>query len=193
MHERGGGIKILLWGLQNIPSPSKMPSGQNRGEGVGHIHYTISTWSFGGCFPVPKTGMRVHSDVLLYQRLGRGHIWMFPCTKKGSRVHSPKAPFYGTTLFGRLIFVHLHCWEVLPFLTFQRQRCIKILCPKGPEFYTPLALNCQKGQHFSAPEVYKKMSPTFVSYRETGTMRHFDVFPGEPPAHFAHFEVFLAL
>ena len=46
--------------------------------------------------------------------------------------------------FGRLI--HLRCWEVLPFLTFQRQRCIKNLCPKDPEFYTPLALHCQKGR-----------------------------------------------
>ena len=28
--------------------------------------------------------------------------------------------------------------------------------PKDPEFYTPLALNCQKGQHLPALEVYKK-------------------------------------
>ena len=34
---------------------------------------------------------------------------------------------------GRLIFIHLQCWEVLPFCRFQRQRCIKILCPKDPE------------------------------------------------------------
>ena len=50
-----------------------------------------------------------------------------------------------TTLGGRLILIHLQCWELLPFLTIQRQRCIKILCPKDPEFYTPLALTCQKG------------------------------------------------
>ena len=55
--------------------------------------------------------------------------------------------------------IHLRCWEVLHFLTFQRQRCIKILCPKEPEFYTPLALNRQKGQHLPAPEVYKNQSP----------------------------------
>ena len=35
---------------------------------------------------------------------------------------------------GRLIFIHLRCWEVLPFLTLLRQRCIKILCLKDPEF-----------------------------------------------------------
>ena len=44
-------------------------------------------------------------------------------------------------------------------LTIQRQRCIKMLCPKDPEFYTPLALNCQKGQHLPALEVYENQSP----------------------------------
>ena len=52
---------------------------------------------------------------------------------------------------GRLIFIHLQCWEVLPFCRFQRQRCIKILCPKDPDFYTPLPLKTAKGQHFSRP------------------------------------------
>ena len=60
---------------------------------------------------------------------------------------------------GSLILIHLHCWEVLPFLTMRRQRCIKILCPKDPEFYTPLALNCQKGKHLPALEVYRNQSP----------------------------------
>ena len=69
---------------------------------------------------------------------------------------------------GRLIFIHLRCWEVLPFLTSQRQRCIKILCPKDPEFHTPLALNCQKGQHLPALEVYKNQSPTSGNSRESG-------------------------
>ena len=63
-------------------------------------------------------------------------------------------------LDGRLIFIHLQCWQLLPFLTIQRQRCIKILCPKDPEFYTPLPLNCQKGRHLPALEVYKNQSPT---------------------------------
>ena len=35
---------------------------------------------------------------------------------------------------------------VLPFFAVQRQRRIKVLCPRGPEFYTPLALNCKKGR-----------------------------------------------
>ena len=60
---------------------------------------------------------------------------------------------------GRLIFIHLQCWEVLPFCRFQRQRCIKILCPKGPDFYTLLALKTAKGQHLPALEVYKNQSP----------------------------------
>ena len=63
------------------------------------------------------------------------------------------------SIVGRLIFIHLQCWEVLPFLANQRQWCIRILCPKDPEFYTPLALNCQKGQHLLAPEVYKISVP----------------------------------
>ena len=36
----------------------------------------------------------------------------------------------------RLIFIHLQCWEVWPFLTIQCQRCIKILCPKDLNLYT---------------------------------------------------------
>ena len=66
---------------------------------------------------------------------------------KNLRVGIPKArpPKIGK---GRLIFIHLQCCEALPFLTFQRQQCIKILCPKGgPEFYTLLALNGHKGQN----------------------------------------------
>ena len=61
-------------------------------------------------------------------------------------------------LNGRLIFIHLQCWEVLPFCRSQRQRCIKILSPKDPEFYTPLALKTAKGQHLPALEVYKNQS-----------------------------------
>ena len=35
---------------------------------------------------------------------------------------------------GRLIFIHLQCWGLPPFLTIQRQQCIKTLCPKDPDF-----------------------------------------------------------
>ena len=48
-------------------------------------------------------------------------------------------------MLGGLIFIHHQCWEVLPFCRFQRQRCIKILRPKDPDFYTPLALKTAKG------------------------------------------------
>ena len=50
---------------------------------------------------------------------------------------------------------------MLPFCRFQRQRCIKILCPKDPDFYTPLALKTAKGQHLPALVVYKNLSPIF--------------------------------
>ena len=75
--------------------------------------------------------------------------------------------FYSTEtqlkyVFGRLIFIHLQCREVLPFCRFQRQRCIKILCPKDPDFYIPLALKTAKGQQLPAPEVYKNQSPSVL-------------------------------
>ena len=60
---------------------------------------------------------------------------------------------------GRLIFIHLQCWEVLPFFTIQRQQCIKFRVLRARDFYAPLALNCQKGQHLPALEVYKNQSP----------------------------------
>ena len=60
---------------------------------------------------------------------------------------------------GRLIFVHLQCWEALPFARIQRQRCIKFRVLRAQEFYTPLALNSQKGQCLPALEVYKNQSP----------------------------------
>ena len=57
---------------------------------------------------------------------------------------------------GRLIFIHLQCWEVLPFCRFQRQRCIKISVLRAQDFYTPLALKMAKGQHLPALEVSPK-------------------------------------
>ena len=36
---------------------------------------------------------------------------------------------------------------------------MKILCPKDPDFYTPLALKMAKGQRLQALEVYKNQSP----------------------------------
>ena len=78
-------------------------------------------------------------------------------TRCDLRIASPTRPF-----FGRLIFIHLQCWEVLPFCRFQHQRCIKFMCPKDPDFYTPLALKTAKGQHLPALEVYKNQSPIFT-------------------------------
>ena len=45
-------------------------------------------------------------------------------------------------MFGRLIFIHLQCWEALPFCHFQRQRCIKIRVLRAQDFlYTAGAEN----------------------------------------------------
>ena len=51
---------------------------------------------------------------------------------------------------GRLIFVHLQCWEVYNICRFQRQRCIKVRVLRAQDFYTPLALKTAKGQHLQA-------------------------------------------
>ena len=44
---------------------------------------------------------------------------------------------------GRLIFIHLGGAAL--FAIQRRRRYIKIVCPKDPEFYTPLALKYKKG------------------------------------------------
>ena len=78
----------------------------------------------------------------------------------------PSKPFLlgvGFLTYGRLIFIHLRCWEVLPFCRFQRQRCIKIRVLRAQDFYTPLALKTAKGQHLPALEVYKSQSPNLPS------------------------------
>ena len=64
--------------------------------------------------------------------------------------------------FGRPIFIHLRRWEVLPFLTIQRQRCVKFRILRAQDFYTPLPLNFRKGQHLPALVVYKNQSPIFA-------------------------------
>ena len=66
----------------------------------------------------------------------------------------------------------------------------KIQCPKDPEFYTPLVLNCGKGQHLPALEVYKNQSPTHP--RKHPPSRYPSLFPppqrGKPtlPSRFTH-------
>ena len=67
---------------------------------------------------------------------------------------------------GRLILIHLQCWEVLPFCSFQRQRCIKIRVLRAQDFYTPLAPTTAKGQHLPALEVYKTQSPRKINFRK---------------------------
>ena len=42
-------------------------------------------------------------------------------------------------------FIHLQCWETLPFMPFSVSG-VMFMCPKGPELYTPLALTCKDGR-----------------------------------------------
>ena len=84
--------------------------------------------------------------------------------------HSPPSAirlYFVHPYLGRLIFVHHHCWEVLPFLTSQRQRCIKFRVLRAQDFYTPLPLNCQKGKHLPALVVYKNQSPILPLFHES--------------------------
>ena len=83
---------------------------------------------------------------------------------------------------GRLIFIHLTCWEVLPFLTIQRQRCIKFRVLRTQDFYTPLPLNCQKGQHPPALVVYQNQSPNYVNVSEKSVSVTRDFLPKIPRA-----------
>ena len=103
------------------------------------------------------------------------HVKKTPFSKK--RCHFgfgqfPLKPLF-LSFFGRLIFIHHQCWVVLPFCRFQRQRCIKILCPKDPDFYTPLALKMAKGQHLPALVVYKNQSPIFPGLHCFGPLKFF--------------------
>ena len=51
---------------------------------------------------------------------------------------------------------------MLPFFDNSAPAVYKIQGPWAQDFYTPLALNCQKGQHLPALEVYKNQSPTMT-------------------------------
>ena len=64
---------------------------------------------------------------------------------------------------GRLIcFLTSSVGMCCPFVPFSAPACIKILCPKEPDFYTPLALKTAKGQHLPALEVYKTLVFTML-------------------------------
>ena len=84
-------------------------------------------------------------------------------------------------LFGRLIFIHLRCWEVLPFCRFQHQRCIKLRVLRAQDFYAPLALKTAKGQHLQALEVYKSQSPTFLEVFQKYTREAKNTPPPQKP------------
>ena len=48
-------------------------------------------------------------------------------------------------LVGRLIFIHLQCWEVPPLFCDNSSLAVyKIQSPEGTEFNAPLVLNCQR-------------------------------------------------
>ena len=64
-------------------------------------------------------------------------IWKLSIEKRSSKI-------------GRLMVIHLQCWEVLLFLDNSVPAVCKILCPGDPESYTPLALNRQNSQYLPA-------------------------------------------
>ena len=79
---------------------------------------------------------------------------------------------------GDCFLMHLQCWEALPFLIIQRQRCVKFRVLRAQDFYILLALNYQQGQHLPALEVYKKQSPK-ISQDDPILSRHNRLFEAE--------------
>ena len=103
----------------------------------------------------------------LFRRDGNRRAFRLPGAG-GDHFHCAVEPSPGhirCRLSGRLIFIHHQCREALPFCRLQRQQCIKILCPKDPDFYTPLALKTATGQHLPALVVYKNQSPIVAENR----------------------------
>ena len=69
----------------------------------------------------------------------------------GPAGRGPVAPRKVSTLIGRLILIHLQCWEVLPFLQFSTSGVYKtIQAPQGTEFLCTAGAERQKGQHLPA-------------------------------------------
>ena len=121
------------------------------------IKVGISVGCLTGCFPAPPPWRKtaplkrpIKGPMMLDGRAVQGLV-------VGQGSLSPQA------WTGRLIFIHLHCWEVLPFCIFRRQRCIKIRVLRAQDFYTPLALKTAKGQHLPALEVSKHQSPMDIA------------------------------
>ena len=85
---------------------------------------------------------------------------------------------------GRLTLIHLRCWEVLPFLTIQRQRCII----GGKKVYTKGVFSSENSSASTGKrEVW--CIPKSLFSREKGRKMHirqsaFKVFVGDPFAQY---------
>ena len=62
-----------------------------------------------------------------------------PWVVRASRVTVPRLQQSRGNAIRRPMFVHLQCWEVLPFLTIQPQQSVKFRVLSAQEVYTPLA------------------------------------------------------
>ena len=116
----------------------------------GLCHRQIGTSIWKQCTSWRVLGCESQVALTMLGNAGKTRIW-------GTPLHEENAPS------GRLIFMHLTCWEGTAILAMQRQCCIKVLCPKDAQCHTVLALNCQKGSTLPALEVYKNQSPTFLT------------------------------
>ena len=111
----------------------------------------------------------------------------------GETQHTWETDFYTPPVLGGAALFH------------KIQRCIKILCPKDPEFYTPLALNCEKGstsQHWRCIKILGGRFGYFLFFsawgrgrgsmgRQGGGGRRVKQAQCGNRAHFGHFEGFL--
>ena len=147
--------------------------------------FEVRPVQFGALFTKPRSRPEIEPnfEALSCMILSKGKATKFARTRGFSKLtrfrntdNLVNPPFWTWTWFktlsiiatlGRVIFIHLRCWEVLPISTIQRQRCIKFRTLS--DFYTPLALNCQKEQHLPAPEVYKNQSPN-TTLRNAGVL-----------------------
>ena len=125
---------------------SRESPGRSDRKSVPNRLQTVSGVSKKDCFETPET-------VLRFQRL---FFETVPDT-----FWTPGPEGLGS---GRLIFIQLQCWEVMPFLTVQRQRCIEFRVLRALDFYTPLALNCQKRAAPPSTEVENNSDHTHPPY-----------------------------
>ena len=113
--------------------------------------------------PLQQAHVRIHpqptirTETITNENLGIFLAFVFVMERQvnKSKVNSPSFSFAFAfvTNIGRLIFIHLQCWKVLPFVTIQRQQCIKFRGPQSTGFYTPLGSGVESSKWAAPPTI----------------------------------------